>query len=502
MSSWEIPGQGKKRRAASRIWAAGLLAACSALAVSTAYAADMADPHAETVDPRPFVIVPTLGVQESVTNNVDLTSAARKTDFVTRIFAGAEVSLNEGRVEAHGTGQISYDQYARETELSGWSFLGYGTASYKLVPDLLSLDAEGTATNGNISTFGTSAVERSGVAGRVQLATYDVGPHLTTEVGDFADLNAIARFDQVFYTAADGSTVIDLPRDANIGQVVGRLDTGKRFPGYQLMTTGQYEKDNHGFQLYNIVESAFINLTPNLRVIGRGGYENVFQTKVTDISAGVWSAGLELTLNNRSKISVERGERYNHGAWAVNALVQISDRFYLRARYDETLQPDQVFISNSFIDFIDTTTQLPPPLMPGNFTVNGTLLDGTSLNKSAEAHLIYIWPTQSIDVSATWTDRLFLSSNTRDRVLVGHVTYRRQVREDLRAELELNYARTFESDLFGASRSYGLAGRLVYSANSTTEFGIGYAYANERQQFTGGEKLTENVGFVSIMKKF
>src|SRR6185437_4814581 len=105
---------------------------------------------------------------------------------------------------------------------------------------------------------------------RVQVATYDVGPHMTTTLDDFADLDVNARFAQVFFGNPNGSNP-NIPTDATILDGAATMDTAQRFAGYQSITLASAVKDDHGFDAYNVEQSFYVRLIPELRLLARGG---------------------------------------------------------------------------------------------------------------------------------------------------------------------------------------------------------------------------------------
>lgn len=490
----DLNAPGGKRRV-SFAWAASVCAVCSSIGGEAAHAQD-------PVDLRPFTVIPSVGLQGTYTDNGGATAEGEQSDFITRGLLGLDVRVNTGRSTARVVGELTYDAYARMTELSGWSVTGNGVGSYQMIPGLLALEARGTVTNGNVSTFGSSATDRAGPQGRVQLSTYDVGPHLTAKVGDFADLAVAARFAQVFYSTQDNNTELLLPQDANIVQLIGRAGTGERIRRYELLTTGEFVKDNHGYRSANLVQSVYFNVAPRVRLIARGGYERVTQPGIAKIEAPVLSAGIEFSPNTRSKIIVEGGRRYDETAWSVDANVQLSERFYFTGSYAQTVQPDQVFVARSFREFVARTAQLPPPIAPGSFTFTGNLYNETSLYKSAELRAVYTDMINTATVSANHTDRKFLRTGGHDRTLITDLTYSRRVRPHLTATVQANYARTYESPLYGASDAVGVSGRMIYRVNSTTDFNASYDHVRSRQRSPGGLKIIENAISFAIRKTF
>jgi uncharacterized protein (PEP-CTERM system associated) len=479
-------------------YATAALTAYVLLAARPAWAADPAPDEPA----RDFSITPKLGVQESFTDNALLTASNMRSDFVTRLNASAIVNVDTGRTKATIDSAASYDQYANNSDLSGWSLYGNGNGAYTVIPGALSLEAEGSITNGTVSTFGTSAIDRSGTVGRVQLATYDVGPRFTTTLDDFADVNLLGRFAQVLYNSSDTSNVMALPADSSIVDIVAVLGTGTRFPWYELTTTGNYERDDHGFQLYNGLQSGFFRVMPELRLVARAGYDDITQPGVVDIRAPIARGGLELSINRLSKITVEGGVRYNHATWNADVYLQFSDRIYFTGRYFEILEPAQIQIHNSFSDFVNMSRLLPTPIAPENFAVTGNLYNQTSLSKTAEARLVYQWEADSISLDASWDDRRFLATNDHDRVLTGNAAYYRRIAPDLVAEVRASYAQTFASPIYGASSSYGGELSLSYDINSQMVARAGYATNQQTQTSPLHQSLSENVIFAAVERRF
>jgi uncharacterized protein (PEP-CTERM system associated) len=475
----------------------------AAILANTALVTNVAAQDAAgVVDTRDFSITPKLGVQESFTDNALLTAANRQADAVTRLNASALVLVDTGRTKANIDTAFSYDQYASNGKLSGWSLYGNGNGSYSIVPGALALEAEGTVTNGTVSTFGTTAVDRAGTIGRVQLATYDVGPRFTTTLGDFADLNLLGRFAQVLYNAEDTSNIALLPADSSIVEFAGTAGTGGRFLGYELTTNANYQQDNHDFRLYNVMQSAFVRVMPAVRLIARGGYEDISQPGVVNVTAPIATGGVEISINRLSKITVEGGTRYKRPTWDASVYLQFSDRIYVTGRYFEILAPAQIQLNSNFSNFVSTSRLLPMPATFDNVGYGGNLYDQTSLNKTAEAHIVYHWEDDSVDLEASWNDRSFIATGNHDRVAVANASYYRRIAPDLAAEVRLSYAQTFASPIYGASSSYGAEINLSYDLNSRMTAKAGIATNQQVQTLPLHESLSENVLFASIERRF
>jgi uncharacterized protein (PEP-CTERM system associated) len=458
------------------------------------------------IDTRDFSISPLVGLQETFTDNALLTEADKKVDFITRPMVGAQVDVH-GPFTANFIGHAYYDAYANQTQLSGLSGDAIGTANYVVIPDFLKLEAAGLLMNGNVSTFGAPAISRVGPANQIQIATYDIGPHLTTTLDSFADLDVAGRFAQLFYDNPNGSTAT-IPPSSTILAGAMAIDTAQRYLGYQLTTNAQIEQDDHNFQAYNFQQSVFVGIFPSFRLIGRGGYDSVEQPSIVNIREAMWSAGGEYTFGvnpgtRDSALSIEYGSRFGHAAWRGDLYLQISDRFYAQGRYFESIQPDQLQINSAFTSFAEASVQLPTELSSSQFQVNGNIDNQTALNKEADITLVYTWPDQSLGLRGTWNDRMLLAlNNAHDRSLVTGVDYLRSIAPDLGFTATVEYYRTFDNPFFGASENYGGNVGLQYDLNSTMRAVVGYAYQHQVEFSTSGESITENVVFGAITKRF
>jgi uncharacterized protein (PEP-CTERM system associated) len=454
-------------------------------------------------DPRTFILQPRIGLQETFTDNVNQSSTDRESDFITRGYVGLQASISSTRAQGYLDLTGAYDAYANTTNLNGFSASGYGVGSYAVLQDLLSLEVSGGITNGNISTFGDSAVDRSGTEGRTQVSTVGAAAHLTTTIGSFADLDGLARASWVTYKRADGTTDATLrPDDSSIAEVSAIADTAARFTKFQLVLQSQYTEDDDDFKNFGASAAAFYSVAPRVRLIGRVGYDDIHQPIVLDIQSEFWRVGFEYKLGGLSHITVEGGRRYNRPSYAADVLIEVSGRFYMTGAYAEEIKPDQVYINDEFLAFANSTQTLPELLVPDDFLLNANLLNETSLNKVAEAHAVYVWPSNNIDLSVVLTDRELIATGATERVLSFGTQYSRQIRPDLRATLNFTYDKTLDSQLFGESRSFDFGARLFYNLNPSLTLSAGYFYANDKRLTGAADKFYENAAFVAVLKTF
>jgi uncharacterized protein (PEP-CTERM system associated) len=523
----------KRRTSSASAWALTLCAACAMVVPDAARpqpaddgragrtpgapGEEAATPAAEPTPARAFWIRPRAAVQETYTDNVLLTAQNRRSDWITRGTLGLQAGVDGDRTTAKLDGQASYDAYARNDKLSGWTLSGGGDGSFGLVKGLLTLDAAGTIASTYSSTFNAAATDRSGTRNRLQVATYNVGPKLSTDLGGAVDLVAAARYSQIFYWARRTSEIVELPADDSLVQLIARADSGARHSGYQLLTTAEYLKDTRGYLSTDVVESVFLRATPRLRVVARAGFQRVRQQQITRINSALLSAGFEFTPNDRSKIVVEGGRRYGRGSWAAQADLHVSPRIALAADYSEVVEPDQIYVAKSLGAFVEHVAEVPAPVVPtitsavtpavtpavtsAGYAFGPNLYNQVSLNKAAEGKAAYDDGIQSLVLSASWSDRKFLATNAHDRTLTGSVAYNRALRPDLSAGLNLNYAHTYASPVFGKSRTWVGAAVVSYRMNSTMDLRAKYQIS-DAQMSRGGLRVVEHAATLALTKTF
>lgn len=453
-------------------------------------------------EPRPEIIFePSIGLEGTFTDNAELTSSDREADFIARVALGLTADIDRGRTTGWLRAFGYYDQYFNQTSLSGWTISSDAFVTYDVVQDIFAIQAGGSYSDQYISVLGVPETERSGTSGRARVGLYYVGPELTTQVANFADLYAAGRVGQVFYSESNDSDVENLPSDDAFLQLGARLDTGGRGRS-QFITTAKFAATDSDYRSTSLVQSAYIRVAPMVRLIARGGYERVRQEGVVNIDAPMFSAGVEVRPSSNSRVSVEGGNRYDRPAWAASADWQISQTLSFTARYWEVLAPNQLQVVDAFADFVSTSELLPAPTSTAGFRFGQNIANQISYNKQADMGLTFQRPSYRIDWTAGWSDQRYLQTDTRDKSITTTLTATRHARADLDLIGQVYFADTYESDDFNEGTSWGAEATLAYRLNSTTDAQARYRYQQGHEFFVDGDTFHENAVMVSLQKRF
>jgi len=468
-----------------------------------------AAPNAQQRAPEQLVrLQPLVGVRTLVTDNVYLTPSNKIADVIVNPFVGVSGYAVGPRSAANLDFAVGYDSYSRAHQFNGFSFTGMGSGEYDIVPRFLTFEAFGSVDNGNVSVADKAALDRSGIQGRTRVIDLAAGPRLTTTIGDLADLQAVARVGFVNYHTADGSAPVgSLPEDSTTREVNIGATTGDRFASHELRLSAIYQADDNDFTRYTGLASVFVPIATDLRVLARGGGDDIEQKGVIHIQSPIWTVGLEYDLNPSSYIRVEGGRRYHDTNFAAESLITLTDSFYLFGSYVERILPPQLAMQDSFLGFVANSQTFPQPLAGGDFRIEGPLVNDISKDKVGRVDAVYTWIDQSFSVSASWRRQHFLTSLTADESLYASVSYGRRMRPDLRGEVSLSYDRQLNDDVFGHVDNVGARATLVYDLNPSVEFTGGYAYSSgggSNGTGTGirGQGGAENIVFATMVKRF
>lgn len=491
----------RRRRVSPAAWTAGACAMASTLLGDFARAADP-DALTAPTQGRTLTLQIMGGVDLTLTDNVGRAPRDESSDIVISPVVAVTLDLSTPRATADLAGELRYDAYASESDRNGLWVAGSAAGSYAVIDDALWLKGQGAVTNSSISTFASSASNRHGTPGRVQLTTYDVGPEARVQIGDSATLAGAARYAQVIYGNLSNDPNFRLPEDDSIVQLVGNATLGDDAGRLQLQTAGEYLRDDLGFKSVTAVQSMFLRTSPALRVFGRAGYEELSQREMLDISAPILSAGLEYRPSGKSEFRLEGGRRYHRNTWSAEAVSQVTQWLYVAGGYSEIVQPDQVAVARSFRAFAEAAENLPPPLVRADLTLPGGLYNETSLYRSADLRILYARAGNRLAASLNWVDRKFLTTGGRDRTLLTDVVFNREVRPDLTVGVQGRYAHTYESPRFGPSRAFRLSAEAAYRLNSRTDIRASISRLHSRELVTGGDRVTENAILIGLRRRF
>lgn len=154
------------------------------------------DVSAQETAARPGLsVVPSLDIQETLTDNVGLTSTGRRWDLITQVSPGVRMSSTAGRVRGSLDYSLTGVMYARRSSSDNLqqSLSAAGTA--EAIDHWAYVDASASISQQYISALGTQSTDRAQVdANRTEVASAQLSPYVRGRLGGFATYEARATW--------------------------------------------------------------------------------------------------------------------------------------------------------------------------------------------------------------------------------------------------------------------------------------------------------------------
>ncbi len=133
-------------------------------------------------------VVPRIAVSERYTNNVDLRSTGKRSDFVTKISPGINLRSNAGRLKGYFDYSLNELIYARDTSSSRTQNALNSAFVLEAVDGFAFVDFSGSISQQSISAFGTPSTDGSSInANSTETSIFHLSPYLKGNLGGFAD---------------------------------------------------------------------------------------------------------------------------------------------------------------------------------------------------------------------------------------------------------------------------------------------------------------------------
>lgn len=263
-----------------------------------------------------WVIVPTLSVVETYTDNLSLTPV-KQSDWVTQVIPGISIAATGARLKFNATYAPEAIYYARATQNNDVFQRGNALGTAELAKKLLFVDAGTRVDQYNVSLQGPLTTTNVNTTGnRSTVTTYFVGPYLQRDFG--SDFRAEAR---ITYSVVRSDDTASLDNSVS-NRINLRLASG---PAYKLLTWDlAYSKESIDYETRGDTDIEVSNLnvrrliTPTVGVLARGGYEYYKSGIIPATEGPSWSAGLEWVPSPRTRLAATAGQRFYGNTYALD----------------------------------------------------------------------------------------------------------------------------------------------------------------------------------------
>jgi len=261
-------------------------------------------------------IVPSLSLSETYTDNVSLVSdALRESDWVTLVVPGISITRTGPRSRFSIVYAPELVVYADETRKDETFQRGSAVGNVELAEKLFFVEAGAKIDQYDVSLRGPQTISNVSATGnRATTRTSYLTPYLLRDFG--AAARAEARYT---YSVLRADNQNALP-DNEAGRAVLRLTSGPAYRRFTWDTAYTNELIRYEVTQQETTSEVFtagtrLLVTPSVGLLARAGYES-YESQVTasTLKGSNWSAGIEWTPTQRTRLAATAGRRFDDDA--------------------------------------------------------------------------------------------------------------------------------------------------------------------------------------------
>lgn len=261
--------------------------------------------HGQDSSPR-VTVEPTFSVEQTLTDNVDLSATNRRSEAITRVSPGISLTSRAGRV----VGSLEYSAdaliHARETSRNTIRNSLSAIGSAQVVENHLDVDARASISQQSISAFGTQA----GGTGLVndnttEVATFSISPSLRFNLGPDASGRASLEWTSTRASSTDAGDSDSYSADIGAGGRRGIF-------GWSVNASRVVDDFTAGRDTTQDEAVASLSLAPwrEVSLFVRGGWEANDVLSGQRVSDSFWGAGITVQPHDTLSITFYRDRRY------------------------------------------------------------------------------------------------------------------------------------------------------------------------------------------------
>ena len=437
-----------------------------------------------------WTVTPSLGLQETVTDNVNYAETNQRADAITQLTPGVTVLGQGARTDVQLSYQPVLVAYAATPGSDQLNQNLIGSGKMEIFTDRLTVATQVFANEnyGSGSYYNPQATNLVPNSNRVLDYGGSISPHYTERFGSIATLDvtysvSTSNSSQQSGGPAGGSgnpySNNQLQQDARAvvgsGDSFGRLSASLNFDH----TDGSGSGVNTGYQNDTDSLNLQYHIDNEWSVLGSAGYQRIHydpsaQSLGYNNSGLTWDAGFRLAPNDTTALQVTYGKQ--QGSYNINATLNYTllERTLINASYLVQVenQLQSAFTNLPFLTHdqfgrpIDSRTGLPYNPANQPFGQQNTLFR----DKSAQVNITrqMIRSTISLSVYDDTREPIDGTAST-DESWGMSVTYHRDLTQTLGANLDLGY----NTHLYGASVLTGTGGGTDHYLNA--DFSMSFA---------------------------
>ncbi|WP_180128293.1 TIGR03016 family PEP-CTERM system-associated outer membrane protein [Rhodoferax sp. BLA1] len=248
-----------------------------------------------------------VSVNETVTDNVALSSTAAKSDQITEVSPGVHVDINGARLKTYFDYSLTHVDYAQGTAASRNQNALNTFGTWEAVDNWAFLDFSGNISQQTISAFGTQSTNNTAInANRTEVASYNLSPYVKGRLGNAANYEArISRSVSSSDSAAASDTattnsVVKVSNASAFRSLGWTADLSRQQASYSAGRTTQADTYSLGLTY---------EVTPQVKLSANAGQESNNYTSLDKQNYSTSSVGINWFPSERTSLSALTGKR-------------------------------------------------------------------------------------------------------------------------------------------------------------------------------------------------
>ena len=262
------------------------------------------------------LIVPTLSLSQTFTDNAGLDAGNRRSEFVTAISPGFQYSSRSGRLQGSVRYALNAIGYARDSERSNLQHALNASLTGELVENFLYIGSTANVSQQSISALGPQGLElEQANSNRAEVRSFSLSPSLRGRA-----------FGELVYDAGLSwtTTQVDTAAVSDSTNLTGAIrlasdDRNARL-GWSTELIRSLAEFSAGRQTASTRASLALTyrLSPELDFSLRGGRESTNVATAAGASANNWGLGMNWSPSDRTRVSLSQERRFFGNAHAFN----------------------------------------------------------------------------------------------------------------------------------------------------------------------------------------
>ena len=444
-------------------------------------------------------VEPTLYVDESYTDNLELTPDSEKVDdFVTRLAPGILLGGVGKRFEVEFDYRVQRLIYSSADEYDETLHFARTGGTVKLLGDSLLMDFVGAVNQQVINPNGRIGISTSSATGnRSEVGQFSVNPYYQRQLGSTSAIRIGYRYGFVEY---DDPTLVDSENNGVIVNISGR-PPGSSFSWRVDGSASRIDYDtSSSVDLRRVgVELAYL-FSSNLTVFVSGGDENndFSFAGASKIGGAFWNVGLRGNLDRLTEYQISAGEEYYGDSYGLSLLREAGKLTTDISYFEETTtvgRQQQGY--EALFEFLTDVLGVELPGAPERDNNTDVYVRKRwSVNSALEL------PRSRLRLNAYVEDREYLTNELGDDGVEGvALSWTWTAAQRTKVSLDVGWQKFDQRD--GINQPEDIRTQIRVSRDLRNEFFANFRlYRNTRSATVPADEYEENAAIIGFGKRF